>query len=368
MAGVTQMSSVLWLLSTVGITSIGPVGIASITGLASLGAVACKAKFDAIREEQRKDKIEKDYSNMVLKKKAIDIDLFNEPKHKENETIKKDYDQMQVDKKSRELDLDKMINTHIQRIDYKGIKSSDYNDMLFGFDVNRSPVFLNETNYCIVAPTRVGKSKKSAALLLNWLCNKQGLCYIADLKRSDYKLLKGKQGIIYINNIEQLKELIEAFKKEFIRRQDLIEDGNYNNMNHYNRENPTKKERSYLLFIDEFPRVSSAYSLPNGKPIPGSVYAEIVSLSMLIGYTNGHIVVTSQRGTVDFLTGGMKANTNFMGMKAIDENNSKIVISTSGCERLRKTESLSIIDGTLTKVFSYNLTDEMFEDFCNKLK
>lgn len=362
------MSSVVWLLATTGVTSIGAKGIVGLGAICGLGVAGAVVKFQIEKGEARQEKIKKDFEKMTSDKKEAEVKLFDKKKYEENLIIQKDYDQMQVNKKSRELEIDKMINTHIQRIDYKGIKSSEYNDMLFGFDVNRSPVFLNETNYCIVAPTRVGKSKKAAALLLNWIGNKQGLCYIADLKRSDYKLLKGKQGVIYINNIEQLKELIEVFKKEFIRRQDLIEDGNYNNMNHYNRENPTKKERSYLLFIDEFPRVSSAYSLPNGKPIPGSVYAEIVNLSMLIGYTNGHIVVTSQRGTVDFLTGGMKANTNFMGMKAIDENNSKVVISTTGCERLRKTESLSIIDGTLTKVFSYNLTDEMFEDFCSKLK
>lgn len=362
------MSSVVWLLTTAGVTSIGAKGIACIGAMCGLGVSAAVAKFQMEKEEARQEQIKKQFAKMTADKQEAEVKLFNKEKHEENLSIQKNYEQMQVNRKSRELETDKMINTHMQRIDYKGIKVNDYNDMLFGFDVNSKPMLLNETNYCIVAPTRVGKSKRSAALLLNWLCNRQGLCYIADLKRTDWKLLKGKQGVIYINDIEQLKELIEAFKKEFIRRQDLIENGNYIDMNHYNRENPSKKERSYLLFIDEFPRVSSTYSLPNGKPIPGSVYAEIINLSMLVGYTGGHIVITSQRGTVDFLSGGFKANINFIAMRSVDETNSKVVISMAGCEQLRKTESLSIIDGKLTKVFSYNLTDDMFRELCNKLK
>lgn len=362
------MSSILWLLSTVGINSIGPIGILSITGLASMGAAALKMKFDSEQEEARQEKVKKKFNKMQTDKQEAEIKLFDKEKHEANLTIQKNYEQMQIDKKARELDIDKMINTHMQRIDYKGIRVDDYNDMLFGFDVLGKPILLNETNYCIVAPTRVGKSKRAACLLLNWIANKQGPCFIADLKRSDWKYLKGKQGVAYINTIEKLKELVEAFKAEFIRRQDLIENGNYIDINHYNRENPTKKERAYLLFIDEFPRVSSTYSLPNGKPIPGSVYAEIISLSMLIGYTGGHIVITSQRGTVDFLSGGLKANMNFIAMRTVDANNSKVVIDAEGCERLRKCESLSIVDGKLSKAFSYNLTDDMMQDLCSKLK
>ena len=362
------MSSVVWLLNMVGITSIGWQGIVGIGTIGAMGAAATVAKFKEEREQARKEKVKKEFDKMQTDKQEAEVKLFNKEKHAANLMVQKNYDQMIVDKKARELEIDKIINTHIQRIDYKGISVEDPNQMLFGFDAEGKPLFLSETNYCIVAPTRVGKSKRAAALLLNWLRNKQGYCYIADLKRTDWKYLKGKQGVLYINDIEKLKELVEAFKKEFIRRQDLIENGNYIDINHYNRENPSKKERSYLLFIDEFPRVSSTYSLPNGKPIPGSVYSEIISLSMLIGYTGGHIVITSQRGTVDFLSGGLKANMNFIAMRSVDANNSKVVIDSEGCERLRKGESLLIHEGKLTKAFSYNLTDEMFEDFCSKLK
>lgn len=364
----SYVSSILWLLNTVGVTSIGVRGIASIGAIGGLGVAAAVARFNAEREEARQERVKKQFNKMMTDKQEIETKLFDKEKYEANEEIKKQYDQMTVNKKARDLETDNIINTHIKMIDYKGIKVTDYNQMLFGIDVEGNPLLLTETNYCIVAPTRVGKSKRAAALLLNWLGNRQGPCFIADLKRSDWKYLNGKQGVAYINTIEQLKELVEAFKAEFIRRQDLIENGNYSNMNHYNRENPDKNERSYLLFIDEFPRVSSTYSLPNGKPIPGSVYSDIISLSMLIGYTNGHIVITSQRGTVDFLSGGLKANINFIAMRSVDANNSKVVIDTEGCERLRKGESLLVNEGKLTKAFSYNLTDDMMVDFCSKLK
>ena len=101
--------------------------------------------------------------------------------------------------------------------------------------------------------------------------------------------------------------------------------------------------------------------------MPNSVYAEIISLSMLIGYTGGHIVITSQRGTADFLSGALKANINFIAMRTVDTNNSKLVIGSEGCERLHKTESLLIHEGKLTKAFSYDLTDDMIREFCDKL-
>lgn len=361
------MSSILWLLSTIGISSIGPAGIISITGIAGIGAAAFKMQFDSIREQEKNEKIAKEFEKMDHKKKKIDTDLFNEEQYKTNETIKKDYEQMQVDKKDKELKDYKLVETNAMKLDYKGIKVDNYKQLLLGYNIDSNPNWGLETNYIITGTTRCGKTRKNHVLLLNYLANKQGIVWIGDLKMTDFKLLKSKKNVMgYVNNIENIKEIVAGFETEFIRRQEIIDEGDYIDIDDYNRQNQDNQMRSFMLYIEEFANLSDIYRDKNGKPI--GVYADIIRLARTVGYCGGRIILTTQRASVDVIIGTLKNNCSLIGMKCLNETNSKISIDSEGCERLKKSEALTVIDGNLTKIFSYNITDEMLREFTSKLK
>lgn len=361
------MSSILWLLNTVGLSSIGSVGIISLTGIASIGVAAAKMQFDSIREQEKNEKIAKEFEKMDLKKKKIDTDLFNEDQYKTNETIKKDYEQMQVDRKDKELKDYKIVETNAMKLDYKGIKVDNYKQLLLGYNIDSNPNLGLETNYIITGTTRCGKTRKNHVLLLNYLANKQGIVWIGDLKMTDFKLLKSKKNVMgYVNNIENVKEIVAGFETEFIRRQEIIDEGDYIDIDDYNRQNQDNQMRSFMLYIEEFANLSDIYRDKNGKPI--GVYADIIRLARTVGYCGGRIILTTQRASVDVIIGTLKNNCSLIGMKCLNETNSKISIDSEGCERLKKSEALTVIDGNLTKIFSYNITDEMLREFTSKLK
>lgn len=361
------MSSILWLLNTVGLSSIGPVGIISLTGIASIGAAAFKMQFDSIREQEQKDKIQKDYDDMVLKKKEIDTDLFDELQYKGNETVKKDYEQMQVDRKDRELKEYKLVeNVSFSKIDYKGIKSPGTYELLLGYDCNDNPVWGKETNYIFAGTTGCGKTRKIYALLLNYLANNQGTLYLGDLKGTDFKMFKDKANVVkYIDDLENVAELIKSFEDEYERRKELFNEGNYIDIDDYNSKNDVKL-KLFVMCIDEYADISDCYKDKYGKPI--GVYADLIRLARKCRSFGGRILLGTQRPSVDVVCGTLKNNCNILGMKCINSLNSQIMINTDGCERLCKTEGLIVLDGVLNKIFSYRVTNEKLGNYIGKLR
>ena len=121
-----------------------------------------------------------------------------------------------------------------------------------------------------------------------------------------------------------------------------------------------------LLLIDEFADISDCYKDKNGKPI--GVYADIIKLARKCGAMNMRIVMGTQRPSADVIIGTLKNNCSLIGLKLLNATNSKIVIDAEGCENLAPREALAYVDGELTKIFSYNLTNEMLLEYTDRLK
>ena len=310
---------------------------------------------------------EDNYKNMIEKKQEIEVNLFDEKIEEENKKIEKEYEDMQIEKKERELRNYKLVeNVSFSKLQYKGIKPDDPHQILLGYDCNDNPVWGTDTNYVIAGTTGCGKTRKVYTLLLNWLANRQGDVFIADLKGTDFKFFKYCRGIkVYIDDLENVKEPVEAFKQEYERRKELFNDNNYIDINDYNSKNECKL-KEFMLLIDEYADISDCYKDRNGKPI--GVYADIIQLARKCRAFGGRIVLGTQRPSVDVICGTLKANCSIVGMKTINGLNSKIMIDTEGCERLSKREALTVIDGDLVKLFSYILTDEMLLSCISKLK
>lgn len=282
------------------------------------------------------------------------------------EDIEIDYYSEMIDKlKKRKIDRYKLVEqTFDSCINYHGIKVDDMHGILLGHDIKGTPILGNDTNYVIAGTTGAGKSKKMQTLLLNWMCNKQGNVYIGDLKGVDFKLFKNCKHVKkYIDDLEGIEELIKCFEDEYKYREELFKYQDCIDLDDYNRNNKNKL-REFLLIIDEYADISDEY-VKGGKPI--GVYKDIIRLSRKCRALGGRIVLGTQRPSSDVICGTLKVNCSIVGMKA-SKINSKIMIDEEGCERLKKREALTIIDGDLIKIFPYYLTNEMIKEFTDKLK
>lgn len=349
---------------------LGLMGIKSllIGGTVLGGGIAAKtiSNMDAAVEEREKRKANEDYEDMIKKKKQIEVDLFNEQQQRENETIKKDYEQMQVDKKDRELKEYNLVeNVSLSRTDYTGIKAEEFN-LLLGHDCNGLPVWGNDTSYIISGSPGCGKTRKLYGILLNYLVNNQGYVYLTDLKGTDFRMFKDCKNVVkYVDDLVNVAEVVKAFEEEYERRKELFNQVGAIDLEAYNKV-AQYKLRHFLLLIDEYADISDCYKDRNGRPT--GVYADIIRLSRKCRSFGGRIVLATQRPSVDVICGTLKNNTTIVGMKCINGLNSNIMIGTEGCERLAKTEALSVINGNLMKIFSYRITDEKLIECISKLK
>lgn len=349
---------------------LGLMGIKSllIGGTVLSGGIAAKtmSNMDMAIEEREKRKSNEDYEDMIKKKKQIEVELFNEGQQRENETIKKNYEQMQVDKKDRELKEYNLVeNVSLSRIDYTGIKAEGFN-LLLGHDCNGFPVWGTDTNYIISGSPGCGKTRKLYPILLNYLVNNQGYVYLGDLKGTDFRMMKDCKNVVkYVDDLVNVAEVVKAFEEEYERRKELFNQVGAIDLEAYNKV-AQYKLRHFLLLIDEYADISDCYKDRNGRPT--GVYADIIRLSRKCRSFGGRIVLATQRPSVDVICGTLKNNTTIVGMKCINSLNSNIMIGTEGCERLAKTEALSVIEGNLTKIFSYRITDERLTECISKLK
>lgn len=324
---------------------------------------SCYSAYRTTKSRLAEDK----YKNMAEKKKDIEINLFDEDREVKNKQLEKEYEDMQIEKKERELRNYNLVeNISLSKLAYKGIKVNNQHQLLLGYDCNDNPVWGMDTNYVIAGTTGCGKTRKVYTLLLNWLANRQGDVFIGDLKGTDFKFFKDCKGVkVYVDDLVNIKEPVEAFKKEYEYRRELFNEKGYIDIDDYNSKNDVKM-KEFMLLIDEYADISDCYKDRNGKPI--GVYADIIQLARKCRAFGGRIVLGTQRPSVDVICGTLKANCSIVGMKTINGLNSKIMIDTEGCERLSKREALTVIDGDLVKLFSYLLTDEMLLRCISKLK
>ena len=318
-------------------------------------------------KESQKEKLSEKYNKMVDKKKEIEVDLFDEDKERENKQIENNYNNMKAEQKERELKNYNLVeNASFSKLFYKGIKVDNQHQMLLGYDCEDNPVWGTDTNYVIAGTTGCGKTRKLYVLLLNWLVNKQGDVFIGDLKGTDFKFFKNCRNVkVYVDDLINIKEPVEEFKKEYDYRRELFNEKGYIDIEDYNSKNK-EKLKEFMLLIDEYADISDCYKDHNGKPV--GVYADIIQLARKCRALGGRIVLGTQRPSVDVICGTLKVNCSIVGMKTINALNSKIMIDAEGCERLAKREALTVIDGNLIKVFSYQLPDETLFDCISKLR
>lgn len=310
-------------------------------------------------------------------KKLIAAQNFNATHEEEKIKTAKEYDKVEMERKNAEIRAYELCTVEAEQQEFKGIKPPQTNALLLGYTQDSQPYWGYFTNFIIAGSTGSRKSRKIHAMLLNFLGSKQGSVYIGDFKQIDFKAFKSKKGVaMYIDDVKDSKQLIDAFKAEYQRRLDLIKEGytneetgeikEYIDIDDYNKKNPKKKQKPYLLIIDEYADLSDCYQDRNKKPM--GPYQDLIELARKIRATGGRIILGTQRPSADVVIGTLKNNTQIIGMRCLNETNSKIMVDTGGCEKLLQGEALTIDDNKLIKVWNYDLNDEHLESCIEKLK
>lgn len=355
----------LELLSLFGITTGQFIFGATAIG----GSIAAKiaVDMDTVKKEREDKAVTKAYDEMIKKKRKIEVSLFNEEKQKVNEEIKKNYEQMQVDRKERELKEYKLIeDTCETKYPYKGIKPNSMDELLIGHDVNGEPIWGKATNYIVAGTTGAGKTRKMYPIVLNYLAAQQGTLYIGDLKGTDFFMFKNKKNVAkYVSDLENAPEVIKAFESEYESRKALFNQGGYINLDDYNKRSESKL-RLFMLVIDEYADIADIFHDRIGRPL--GCYADLVRLARKVRSFGGRIILGTQRPDVTVICGQLKNNCAVIGLQCVNTISSNVMIGNEGCERLIPTEALTVINGKLVKVFSYNITDEKLNECISKLR
>lgn len=358
-------------------------GIAYLyTALGGAATFAGMKAFDKRNERLGAETIVKDGKRVKLedvRMQKIKVEAKNfDPGHEEEKIkVNKEFDKVEMERKNAAIEAYELANSEAESVAFKGVKPPKPNALLLGYTQDAQPYWGYFTNFIVAGSTGSRKSRKLHAMLLNFLGSKQGTVYIGDFKQIDFKAFKEKKGVaMYIDDVKNTKQLIDAFKAEYQRRLDLIKAGytneetgefkEYIDIEDYNVKNPKKKQKPYLLIIDEYADLSDCYQDRNKKPI--GPYQDLIELARKIRATGGRIILGTQRPSADVVIGTLKNNTQIIGMRCLNETNSKIMVDTGGCEKLSPGEALTIDDNKLIKVWNYDLDNDHLESCIDKLK
>lgn len=339
-------------------------------------AAFAKLRYDDLKEQGPKMERVK-VEDVIKEKKKLEAQAFNAAHEKEKIKVNKEYDKVEMERKNAEIKAYELCAIEAETVTFKGVKPPKPNALLLGYTQDAQPYWGYFTNFIIAGSTGSRKSRKMHAMLLNFLGNKQGTVYIGDFKQIDFKAFKNKKGVaMYIDDVQDSKQLIDAFKAEYQRRLDLIKAGytdketgevkEYIDIDDYNVKNPENKQKQYILIIDEYADLSDCYQDKYKKPM--GPYQDLIELARKIRATGGRIILGTQRPSADVVIGTLKNNTQIMGMRCINEINSKIMIDSGGCEKLSPGEALTIDENKLIKVWNYDLDNDHLESCINKLK
>ena len=216
----------------------------------------------------------------------------------------------------------------------------------------------------------MGKTTIVHVFLINGLTFDIADFYLVDRKDSDLRPYARKKGVIaFGSNKEESEAVIQKFYGEFLRRRQLLHEGNkdYLNIEEYNKDHPDNPLRPYVLVIDEFADI--AYECMKGDNIdPDSALGLILKEAAQIRNTGGHNLIATQRPSSDILKGILKAQFSAqLGLRVINEINSKIVIDVPGLEHLDRHCFKIRLEGKLIDGISYYLDTPMVKEHISKL-
>ncbi len=243
---------------------------------------------------------------------------------------------------------------------YPEFNASGLLGFTLGRDVTGEPIFadLEKMPHLLIAgSTGSGKSIMIQSLIISLLYKNSPSTLkliMIDPKRVE---LSGYEGIPHLVSpvIVENKKALNVFRwaiKEMEQRYELLQKSGSRDIKSYNAKIKEKNAGEagdapqvlpfIVIIVDELADLMTSY----GREVEGSV----VRLAQMARATGIHLVLSTQRPSVEIITGLIKANiTSRIALQVASQIDSRTIIDTSGAEKLLGSGDLLFVSSDLSK-------------------
>jgi S-DNA-T family DNA segregation ATPase FtsK/SpoIIIE len=241
-----------------------------------------------------------------------------------------------------------------------------------GRDVSGEPIFTNLAkmpHMLIAGTTGSGKSVAIHSLIISLLYKNSPAMLrliLIDPKRVELSVYEGMPHLVS-SVITEGKKAVAALRfgiDEMDRRYETLLKAGCRDILSYNEKNKEEKMPYLVIIIDELADLMSQF----GREIEGS----IVRLAQMARATGIHLVVSTQRPSVEVITGLIKANiTARVALQVPSQVDSRTILDMAGAEKLLGGGDMLFISSDLSKpkrIQGGYITDEEIEKVTSFIK
>ncbi len=235
-------------------------------------------------------------------------------------------------------------------MNYKEFAEGNMLDFVLGRDVTGNPIFADITkmpHLLVAGATGSGKSVMLHALIVSILYkNSPELLrmIMIDPKRVELSVYNGIPHLI-APVVTDGKKTVSVFRwaiSEMERRYGLLESAGNRDIKSFNTQNPKEALPYVVIVIDELADLMAAY----GREIEGS----IVRIAQMARATGIHLIVATQRPSVEVITGLIKANiTSRVALQVASQVDSRTILDSAGAEKLLGGGDLLFVSAEFSK-------------------
>lgn len=235
-------------------------------------------------------------------------------------------------------------------IAYPEFTSTGHLGFILGRDVSGEPIFadIDKMPHLLIAGSSgSGKSIAIHSLIVSLLYKNSPetlRMILIDPKRVELSVYEGIPHLIspVITNPKKSVAVFRWLIEEMNRRYDILMQSGSRDIQSYNKKNPEEVMPYILIVIDELADLMVSF----GREVEGS----IVRLAQMARATGLHLILSTQRPSVEVVTGLIKANiTSRIALQLPSQTDSRTVLDASGAEKLLGGGDMLFISAEISK-------------------